>query len=118
IETIDCTMVQIALPRDFRGSVYSVTHKNALITRVRTRDGAVGEAVNGEGQAPILLAAKKVLVEQIVPLLIGKDASQIERCWKLYFPSPIVLGSTAARRYARWPASTARCGTLRPRRPT
>ena len=36
-------MVGIALPRDFRGSVYSVTHKNALITRVRTRDGGVHE---------------------------------------------------------------------------
>ena len=59
IQSIDVTMVQIPLPRDFRGSVYSVTHKNALITRVRTRDGAVGEAVNGEGQAPALVGGAK-----------------------------------------------------------
>ena len=92
IEAIDCIMVQIALPRDFRGSVYSVTHKNALITRVRTMDGTVGEAVNGEGQAPILLAAKKILIEQIVPLLLGKDASQIERCWETAFSVTHRLG--------------------------
>ena len=97
IEAIECTMVQIALPRDFRGSVYSVTHKNALITRVRTKDGAVGEAVNGEGQAPILLAAKKILIEQIVPLLLGRTArgSSVagRRCLRLR----IVSGSTAGR---------------------
>jgi D-arabinonate dehydratase len=92
IEAIECTMVQAALPRDFRGSVYSVTHKNALITRVRTRDGAVGEAVNGEGQANVLTAARKVLVESIAPLLIGKDASQIERCWEAAFSVTHRLG--------------------------
>src|SRR3978361_1318352 len=91
-DSIECTMVQIALPRDFRGSVYHVTHKNALITRVRTRDGAVGEAVNGEGQAPILLAARKILIDEIVPLLIGQDASQIERCWKTMFAITHRLG--------------------------
>lgn len=85
IHSIECTMVQIALPRDFRGSVYSVTHKNALITRVRTKDGAVGEAVNGEGQANILLAARKILLEELAPLLIGRDATQIERCWRTMF---------------------------------
>ena len=92
IDSIKCTMVQIALPRDFRGSVYHVTHKNALITRVRTRDGAVGEAVNGEGQAAILLAARKILIDEIVPLLIGQDASQIERCWKTMFAITHRLG--------------------------
>jgi D-galactarolactone cycloisomerase len=85
IKSIDVTMVQVALPRDFRGSVYSVTHKNALITRVRTKDGLVGEAVNGEGQAGILLAARKILVEEIAPLLINQDASRIERCWETMF---------------------------------
>jgi D-arabinonate dehydratase len=85
-------MVQIALPRDFRGSVYHVTHKNALITRVRTVDGRIGEAVNGEGQAPILRAARKILVEELVPLLIGADATRIERCWEIMFAVTHRLG--------------------------
>lgn len=92
IHSIDVTMVQVALPRDFRGSVYSVTHKNALITRVQTKDGLVGEAVNGEGQAPILLAARKILVDEITPLLVGQDASRIERCWETMFAITHRLG--------------------------
>jgi D-arabinonate dehydratase len=92
IESIDVTMVQIPLPRDFRGSVYSVTHKNALITRVRTRDGVVGEAVNGEGQAPILSAARKLLVDILAPLLIGRDAGNIESCWETMFATTHRIG--------------------------
>jgi D-arabinonate dehydratase len=92
IQSVDVTMVQIPLPRDFRGSVYSVTHKNALITRVRTRDGAVGEAVNGEGQAPALSAARKVLIDQLVPILLGTDAGEIERCWELMYGTTHRLG--------------------------
>jgi len=85
IRSIEVTMVQVALPRDFRGSVYSVTHKNALITRVRTDDGLVGEAVNGEGQAPILRAARKFLQEELAPAMVGEDAARVERCWERMF---------------------------------
>ena len=92
IESIDITMVQIPLPRDFRGSVYSVTHKNALITCVRTRDGVVGEAVNGEGQAPILAAARKLVVEELAPLMIGRDAGNIEACWEAMFATTHRIG--------------------------
>ena len=92
IRDIEVVMVGIALPRDFRGSVYHVTHKNALITRVRTRDGRIGEAVNGEGQANVLTAARKILVENIAPLLIGEDASRIERCWERMFAVTHRLG--------------------------
>ena len=92
IQSIDVTMVQIPLPRDFRGSVYSVTHKNALITRVRTRDGLIGEAVNGEGQAPALTAARKIMVEQLVPMLLGHDAGQIEKCWETMFTATHRVG--------------------------
>jgi D-galactarolactone cycloisomerase len=80
IEAIEVTMVQIPLPRDFRGSVYSVTHKNALITRVRTTDGRIGEAVNGEGDTAIHIATSKVLREQMAPPLLGADPSRIELC--------------------------------------
>ena len=41
------------LPRDYRGSVYSVPQKNALVTRIYMNHGPIGEAVNGEGAAAI-----------------------------------------------------------------
>ena len=102
IQSIDVTMVQIPLPRDFRGSVYSVTHKNALITRVRTHDGAIGEAVNGEGQAPALSAARKILIEALAPLLIGQDAGHIERCWQTMFAVTHHIGSRSPRDHPRY----------------
>lgn len=83
IASIEVAMISIPLPRDFRGSVYHVTHKNCLITRVRTELGAVGEAVNGEGDIAIHRQAAKLLREQFAPAVLGEDASRIERCWAL-----------------------------------
>ena len=53
ITKIEVIALSITLPRDFRGSVYSVPHKNALVTRIHTDHGPIGEAVNGEGAAAI-----------------------------------------------------------------
>jgi D-galactarolactone cycloisomerase len=83
IAAIEATLVSIPLPRDFRGSVYHVTAKNCLITRVRTESGAVGEAVNGEGDIAIHRAAAKLLREAMAPALAGADATRIEACWEL-----------------------------------
>ena len=68
------------------------SHKNALITRVRTRDGVVGEAVNGEGQADLLSAARKLLVEVLAPQMIGRDAGNIEACWEAMFATTHRIG--------------------------
>ena len=92
IEAIEVTIVSIPLPRDFRGSVYHVTHKNCLITRVRTADGAVGEAVNGEGDIAIHRHAAKLLRDQLAPALIGTDATRIEECWQRMWQATHALG--------------------------
>ncbi len=50
IARIDVAMISIPLPRDFRGSVYHVTAKNCLITRVTTaRDPIFHKMIQGRG---------------------------------------------------------------------
>jgi D-galactarolactone cycloisomerase len=69
------------LPRTFRGSNYFMTHRCTIITRVYTSEGIVGEVYNGdefETQAEVV----KIILDEIQPLLIGKDAFNIEGCWE------------------------------------
>src|SRR5262249_21173942 len=81
ISRIEVIALNVALPRDFRGSVYSVPQKNALITRVYTDHGPTGEAVNGEGGAAIQCEMKEIIDKEIAPSLIGQDPSRIEALW-------------------------------------
>src|SRR5262245_56484037 len=81
ITRIEVIALNVPLPRDVRGSVYSVPQKNALITRVHTDHGPVGEAVNGEGGAAIQREMKEIIDKELAPGLIGKDPSCIETLW-------------------------------------
>src|ERR1043165_3956501 len=81
IARIEVIALNVPLPRDFRGSVYSVPQKNALVTRVYTDHGPVGEAVNGEGGAAIQREMKEIIDKEIAPGLIGQDPSRIEALW-------------------------------------
>ncbi|HUB95270.1 MAG TPA: mandelate racemase/muconate lactonizing enzyme family protein [Stellaceae bacterium] len=82
IASVEVTLISIPLPRDFRGSVYHVTAKNCLITRVRTAGGAIGEAVNGEGDIAIHRLTAKLLRDEMASVLLGLDATRIEYCWE------------------------------------
>ena len=82
ITRIEATHISIKLPRDFSGSIYSVPEKNAVITRVFTDDGPVGEAINGEGSRAMMAATHDVLTRELIPLVIGEDASNIEAVWQ------------------------------------
>jgi len=93
IAKVEVIALSIKLPRDYRGSVYSVPQKNALVTRIYTDHGPIGEAVNGEGAAAIQREMVEIINNELAPLLIGQDPSRIEHLW------------------ARSPASTARSGT-------
>ncbi len=82
IERIECVPLSMPLPRTFRGSNYFMTHRCTIITRVYTSAGIVGEIYNGdefETQAEVV----KIILDEIQPLLIGKDAFNIEGCWEL-----------------------------------
>src|SRR5580700_3157889 len=88
IASVEVALISIPLPRDFRGSVYHVTAKNCLITRVRTEGGAVGEAVNGEGDITIHRQTARLLREEMAPVLKGLDATRIEYCWERMWSRP------------------------------
>ena len=82
IERIECVPLSMPLPRTFRGSNYFMTHRCTIITRVYTSAGIIGEIYNGdefETQAEVV----KIVLDEIQPLLIGKDAFNIEGCWEL-----------------------------------
>src|ERR1700726_3047034 len=81
IERIECVPLSMPLPRTFRGSNYFMTHRCTIITRVFTSAGIVGEVYNGdefETQATVV----GIIRDEIQPLLIGKDAFNIEGCWQ------------------------------------
>ncbi len=81
ITDIEFIWIRIPLAHDFRGSVYHVPEKNAIITRIRTSDGLVGECMNGEGGADVHAHILHFLQTEFAPLLIGEDPSEIERLW-------------------------------------
>jgi len=81
IERIECVPLRMPLPRTFRGSNYFMTHRCTIITRIYTSAGIVGEVYNGdefETQAEVV----KIILDEIQPLLVGKDAFNIEGCWE------------------------------------
>ena len=86
ITKVEVIALSITLPRDFRGSVYSVPQKNALVTRVFTDHGPVGEAVNGEGAASIQREMVEIIERELAPQLIGRDPARIEHLWARMWP--------------------------------
>ncbi|WP_439589741.1 mandelate racemase/muconate lactonizing enzyme family protein [Hydrogenophaga sp.] len=87
IQDVQVDLLSIPLPRDFRGSVYSVTNKMALLTTIRLDDGSTGISVNGEGDVETFRTALKIARDCMAPALIGEDPSSIGRlwakCWRL-----------------------------------
>ncbi len=83
IERIETTAISVTLPRDFRGSVYSVPQKNCILTRIFTSDGVVGECVNGEGAGDIQLQQCRIIQQELAPMLLGQDPTRIEALWPL-----------------------------------
>ena len=81
IQRIECMPLRMPLPRTFRGSSYFMTHRCTIITRVYTAEGVVGEVYNGdefETQAEVV----KIILDEIQPRVVGKDAFNIEGCWE------------------------------------
>ncbi len=82
VETIP---VRVPLDRVYRGSHYSMSNRCTIITRVYTSDGTFGESYNGDAddeQSQVL----GIIDDEIVPLVHGLDAWQVERCWEAMLP--------------------------------
>ncbi len=81
ITRVEAIALQMKLPRDFRGSIYSVPQKNAVVTRIHTDEGVLGECVNGEGEAALQKPMVDIIGEELSPLIVGADPGRIEALW-------------------------------------
>ncbi len=80
IESIEAIPVEIPLRKVFSGSGYRVASRNTVVTRIRTAGGLASEVYNGDNRAHGRAIAA-IIEDELAPLLIGKDASRIERLW-------------------------------------
>jgi D-galactarolactone cycloisomerase len=80
IKKIEAIAIEIPLTKDFGGSTYQVLKRVTVVTRIRTSDGLVSEVYNGDNRDESLEIVK-IIHEELAPLLIGEDASNIERLW-------------------------------------
>ena len=87
IQAVTVKLLSIPLSRDFRGSVYSVTEKMALVTTITLYDGSVGVSVNGEGDAETFRAVFDIITNRMTPAVIGESPFSIgqlwTKCWRL-----------------------------------
>jgi D-galactarolactone cycloisomerase len=78
--------IRVPLDRVYQGSHYRMTHRSTIIIRIHTAAGIVGEAYAGDEDAG-LEQIDAIIHDEIAPLIVGQDASAIERCWELARPA-------------------------------
>jgi D-galactarolactone cycloisomerase len=85
IAAIETVPLVVPLEREYRGSYYAMRTRACVVTRVRTKDGIVGEVYAGDEDAT-LAQIVSVTQDEIAPRLLGEDAFAYERCWQRAFP--------------------------------
>jgi len=80
IESVEAIPLEMPLKKVFSGSGYRVTSRNTIVTRIRTAGGLSSEVYNGDNRAHGREIAR-IIEDELAPLLLGKDASRIERLW-------------------------------------
>lgn len=86
IRKIETVPIRVPLARAYAGSLYRMTHRSTVITRVYMEEGIVGEAYAGDEDAS-LADIVRIVHDEIEPSLVGEDAFAIERCWALARPA-------------------------------
>src|SRR3712207_251179 len=84
IDSIEAAAIEIPLPRQFAGSVYAMTTRCAIVTRIRTADGLEAEVYNGDNREHGA-ALVRIITEEVAPLVLGEDATAYERLWQRMF---------------------------------
>jgi len=82
IARIETIPLKVRLDRTANGSNLSITHRCAIVTRIHTDAGVIGECFNGnddELQGPIM----KVIAEEMAPKLIGHRVLAIDEAWDI-----------------------------------
>jgi D-galactarolactone cycloisomerase len=85
IRAVETTGLRAPLPRVFRGSKYQMTTRCTIVTRLITEDGVVGEIYNGD-EDETQPAVRRIVEEELAPLVVGRDAFNVEGCWEAMLP--------------------------------
>lgn len=85
ITRIETVPIEVPLKKVFRGSHYSMASRAALITRVYTDEGVIGESYNGDDPDRQLEIAR-IIHEELTPRLEGMNPLAVERAWEQMLP--------------------------------
>ena len=86
IESVDTIPVRVPLPFTYKGSYYRMRNRCTIITRVRTREGIVGEAYNADEDEPLQSEIRKIIHDELVDRVTGLDAFSTEGVWEAMLP--------------------------------
>jgi L-alanine-DL-glutamate epimerase-like enolase superfamily enzyme len=81
IKKVSAIVVEIPLTRNFGGSVYNVTKRVTVITRIETDDGLVSEIYNGDNREKSE-AIVGIIEKEIGPIIAGEEVFAVERVWQ------------------------------------
>ena len=87
IESIETIPIRVPLPFTYQGSYYRMRNRCTIITRVRTSEGIVGEAYNADEDEPLQSEIRAILLDELVPRVVGLDAFATERVWEAMLPA-------------------------------
>ena len=85
IERIETIPIRVPLTRTYAGSYYRMTHRSTIVTKVITRDGAVGVSYAADEDST-LAEIDGIITREIAPRVIGQNALATERVWELANP--------------------------------
>ena len=77
---VEAIPLEVPLNKVFSGSGYRVQSRNTVVTRIRTADGLASAVYNGDNRAHGRQIAR-IIEDELAPLIVGRDARQIERLW-------------------------------------
>ena len=86
IERIETIALRAPLPRRFAGSVYAMTERCTIVTRLYTADGLVSEVYNGDTDAEQARIVR-IIHEELAPAVLGRSASDPEGAWLAMEPA-------------------------------
>jgi D-arabinonate dehydratase len=82
IVRIEVIPLKVKLDRDAVGSNLKFTHRHAIVTRVHTDAGVVGECFNGNDD-DLQAAIVRVIADEMAPKLIGRRVMAIDEAWDI-----------------------------------
>ncbi|EHK52300.1 mandelate racemase/muconate lactonizing enzyme family protein [Allomesorhizobium alhagi] len=85
IVDIKVTPIVVPLKKTFKGSKYQMSSRATLITRLLTDEGVMGTTYNGDEVHTQNIIAR-IITDEILPLIQGKDPSRPEAIWELMKP--------------------------------